>query len=179
MTYEEYRDEIKKVKEPRNRKIKNSYYYLDAWKYYVRTTPGQHHIPYNLCCKAIRRINQYMMNTIAEEGSVKLPYGLGELTAIIATNAPRMKDGKLKIPNKIDWDATLKLWYEDKEAEKNKTFVRKRNSKRLMLCYVKKRRGAKNTMFYNFRFNREYVNKIMKMYVDREVDFYKEVKQWQ
>jgi hypothetical protein len=176
MTYEEYRDKIKKVKEPRNRRIKNSYYYLDAWKYYVRTTPGQHHIPYNLCCKVIRSINQYMMNTIVEEGSVKLPYGLGELTVVVSTSTPKMKNGKLKVPNKIDWDATLKLWYEDKEAEKNKIVVRRRNSRRLIFYYIKKRHRVNNIMFYNFRFLREYVNKVVKMYSNREFDFYKEVK---
>nr|DAU83974.1 MAG TPA: hypothetical protein [Crassvirales sp.] len=34
------------------------------------------------------------------------------------------KDGEIITNLPIDWDSTLKLWYEDEESYKNKTIVR-------------------------------------------------------
>jgi hypothetical protein len=35
-----------------------------------------------------------------------------------------IKNGKLKVSAPIDWDKTLKLWYEDEESFNKKTLVK-------------------------------------------------------
>jgi len=46
-------------------------------------------------------------------------------------------DGKLVTNLPIDWDATLRLWYEDKESFDNKTFVRVENEEIYKVYYNK------------------------------------------
>jgi hypothetical protein len=46
-------------------------------------------------------------------------------------------DGKLVTNLPIDWDATLKLWYEDKESFENKTLVRVESEEIFKVYYNK------------------------------------------
>ena len=47
----------------------------------------------------------------------------------------KFKNGKLKTNRMIDWNATLKLWYNDKEAKHKKQLVRLENKKIFSVFY--------------------------------------------
>ena len=64
-------------------------------------------------------------------------------------------DGKLVTNLPIDWDATLKLWYEDEEAFNNKTLVRIENEEVFKVYYNKKEANYNNKSFYEFKPNRD------------------------
>lgn len=65
-----------------------------------------------------------MANEYVQYGILKFPYRMGELVLYKVPFKATMKDGKLLVNSPIDWRATAKLWFEDKEAATNYTFVR-------------------------------------------------------
>ena len=63
-------------------------------------------------------------------------------------------DGKLRITYPIDWDSTLRLWYEDKQAHENKTLLRDEDKYTYRIKYNKYDAVYNNKIFYEFALNR-------------------------
>lgn len=65
-------------------------------------------------------------------------------------------DGKkVKTNLPIDWQATLKLWYEDEECMKNKQLVRINIPEIFRVHYNRNKANYNNKSFYQFSTNRE------------------------
>ena len=67
----------------------------------------------------------------------------------------RIKDGKLVTNLPIDWNETLKLWYEDEDAKKNKKLVYSDFTESFKMYYDKIGSNYKNSDFYYFIPTRE------------------------
>ena len=65
------------------------------------------------------------------------------------------KEGKLRTNLPIDWDSTLKLWYEDEQSYKDKRLVRQETKEVFKVFYNKYRADYPNKSFYQFHINRE------------------------
>ena len=80
----------------------------------------------------IRRINELVADKISKGYEIRFPYKMGGILIESFEISPKINsEGKLVFNAPIDWDATLKLWYESEEDRKNKTLLKteKRNIK--------------------------------------------------
>ena len=80
------------------------------------------------------------------------------------------KDNKIKTYMPIDWDATLKLWYEDAESYKNKTLVKKEEKEYFRIKYDKTRADYNNKSFYKLEPNRELKLRLKEKIRNKEID---------
>ena len=73
----------------------------------------------------------YLRLSFIKGNDVTFPHRMGTLEARKIKSSISFKDGKLKTNLPVDWDKTLKLWYEDVESFNNKTLI---NHILLFLC---------------------------------------------
>lgn len=102
----------------------------------------------------IRLINKKLADEIAKGSTITFPSKMGKLELMKETRGVYFNDGKMKVTYPIDWQATLRLWFDDEEARQQKLLIR-RNSK----CVYKVRFNKydatfNNKMFYDFTLNR-------------------------
>ena len=65
------------------------------------------------------------------------------------------ENGNVKTNLPIDWDSTLKLWYEDEESYKNKTLLRLDEHEIYKVLYNQENANFNNRSFYEFVFNKD------------------------
>lgn len=154
--------EVKKVKESRKHKIKNSYGIIDGYKLYKKIKPKD--VQYILSAKQYRNItrqvNALLLNTLLQDGEIIFPHALGRLEIRKYAPTVRFKGDKLVNSMPIDWNQTLNLWYEDDESRKEKRLVRKQESWIYKIFYNRNKADYTNKSFYRFHTNRQLKLKI-------------------
>lgn len=157
MTHKEFVKAVQKVEESRVHKITGSLGSYDAYKYIRRNKwfdigrplkEGEFY-------KIIREVNSLLAEELIKGNQINLPHRLGTLEIRKRPTRVAIVEGKLVTNLPIDWDATLQLWYEDKEAYNNKTLVRIENEEVFKVYYNKKEANYNNKSFYDFKPNRE------------------------
>lgn len=118
-----------------NRPRDKSYYKMNEYQYY----------------KLIRTVNEYLVDILLDNARVEFPDRLGELLIINKPAKVAFKDGKLVTNRPINWDATLRLWFEDPQAEKNKTLIRWDTDNLVNIIYRKSNATFRNKAFYEFQ----------------------------
>lgn len=160
--YKEFRDSIKKVNGPRVHKLNNSigsydlYKHIRKNKWYNIERPVTEKEFYAIT----RKVNNELGTLLSIGLDIVLPHRMGTLELRKYKLMPRIKDGKIVVPKLIDWDSTLKLWYEDEEAFNNKTLVKVTEKENFSVCYNKSTAAYNNKGFYHFKPNRDLKNKI-------------------
>jgi hypothetical protein len=101
----------------------------------------------------IRGVNKLLAENIANGKTVKFPKKMGVLELRKHKAGAFFVDGKLKINYPPDWSETLKLWYEDEEARRNKTILRLENPWVYSVKYLRFPATYENKMFYQFQLN--------------------------
>ena len=153
----DFLNSIKRVNGPRIHKVKNSYGVYDGFKYYRKNRPKEHKyvLTESQYFSIIRRVNELLGEALINGEDVTLPYRLGRLE-IRKYEARITTDGKKVRTNlPIDWDRTLKLWYEDKESYKNKTLIKVEEKEIYKVYYNRNVADFTNKAFYQFDVNRE------------------------
>lgn len=150
-TFDEYRTRLlRRSCNNRHFNIKNSW----GSKYIYRSVPKDHIFKkYNehTLSAIIRGIHEILSDDLAKGIPVSLP-NLGTFYITKPETYYYRRDGILHTNKKINWLATHKLWYEDKEAEKEGLVIRYNNSEDLHITWD---RGLfKNCKFYKFRAHR-------------------------
>ena len=138
MNREEFLNSIKKVSDTRHHKVSNSYGVYDGYKYYRKNKPKE--------SKYVLSESQYFA-IIRKE---------------LRKYNPRVffECNKLKTNLPIDWDRTLKLWYEDEESFRNKTLIKVEEKELFKIYYNKSKANYINKSFYQIQFNRELKKKL-------------------
>lgn len=162
MTYEEFKEKIQRLSSHRVHKVNNSLGVYDSYKWIRKNKwlnigrPLTEHEFYSI----IRSINNYLADSLINGKDIILPERMGRLE-LRKYEARIYFDGKKVINNlPIDWDNTLKLWYEDKEAFQNKTLV-KINEKDIFKVYYNRQLAKYNNQsFYEFKLNRDIKNRL-------------------
>ena len=86
-------------------------------------------------------------------------------------NAKIVIDGKkIRTNLPIDWDRTLKLWYEDKESYKNKTLIKVEEKEIYKIYYNRNIADFTNKTFYRFDINRALKRKLKQNIKDGKID---------
>lgn len=157
MEYTKFIKDIKKVNQPRKHSIKGSLGVYDAYKH-IRKNKW-YNIPRPLkegeFYRIIRSVNLELGKALVRGYDIILPHRLGQLEILKKPSRIQIVDGKVVTNLPIDWDATLKLWYEDLEALQNKTLVHVENEEIFMVHYNKTKADFTNKTFYEFKPNRE------------------------
>lgn len=148
----DFRRELLKVSSKRNHKIKGSLGINDAFKYY-KQNGGK--LPNNIYNKIIKTINKYYAQQLSNGIEIKLPCRMGSLELRKFKPTIKIKDNKLINTLPIDWNRTLKLWEEDKQAKEQKIFVKLEVKEVFRVVYNKKTANYKNKSFFKFKTNRQ------------------------
>lgn len=157
MGFKEFIKEVKKVNNERHHKVNNSYGSKDAFHYYRKIRPDNSEYVLTDCqyLRIIRLINDQLRTNLIEGKDVILPEKMGRLELRKHTNKIAFKEGKLKITNPVDWNATLKLWYDNPISKNKKQLVRQETQETFRVNYNKSKANYNNKSFYDFYTNRE------------------------
>lgn len=156
MDYNEFANKIRKTRGPKKMKVTSSWGVYDAYKYirkqgwYDIGRPLKEHEFYSI----IRSINNLLAEEIVKGNTVEFPHRMGKLELRKHKVGVSIEEGKLKNTYPIDWDKTVRLWYEDEEEMRKKTLVRINNNVSYYVKYSKKRATYENKNFYQFVLNR-------------------------
>lgn len=157
MEYNEFLKNIKKVSNERHHKVNNSYGSKDAFHYYRKIKPNDSKYVLTDCqyLKIIRLINDELRKSLIEGKDVLLPERMGRLELRKSKNSIKFVDGKLKTNLPVNWDATLKLWYNNPSSKNKKQLVRQETIETYKVYYNKNKANYNNKSFYEFSTNRE------------------------
>ena len=157
MNYQEFKNEIQKVSDTRVHKVTGSVGVYSAYKYIRKNkwfnierplTEGEFY-------RIIRKVNQHLAEELSNGHQINLPHRMGTLELRKRPTRVAIVNNRLVTNLPIDWDATLKLWYEDEESYKKKTLVRVENEEVFKVYYNKNNANYNNKSFYVFKPNRE------------------------
>jgi len=126
-SYSEFIKNIKKVKSKRIHKITHSLGVRDAMNHYRKNRPKESKFVLSPeeYYTIIRSINRLIGEQLLRGTAIKLPYRSGSFYIEKINRSPKLDiNGKLVYRAPIDWDATLRLWYESEEDYKNKTILK-------------------------------------------------------
>lgn len=157
MEYNEFIKSIKKVNNNRNHKVTNSYGSKDAFKYYRKIKPNNSKYVLTDCqyLHIIRSVNDCLRDYLLEGKDVLLPERMGRLELRKTTSKIKFENGKVKTNLPVDWNATLKLWYDNPMCKNKKQLVRQENIETFRVFYNRAKANYNNKSFYEFSTNRE------------------------
>jgi len=172
MEEQKFRSSIRRVNESRKHKVTGSLGVYDAYKWYRKNKPKEkkYILSESQYFTIIRRINEALREELLLTGDLMFPCRMGRLEirkhpAIITSDGKKIKTN---LP--IDWDATLKLWFEDEECRRDKTLVRTNVSEIFRVYYNKGKANYNNKSFYQFSTNRE-LKRLLKDAIKNNINF--------
>ena len=172
-SYKDFKSAIQGLQNTRTHKVTNSLGSYDAYKYIRKNKwfnigrPLTEHEFYQI----IRRINNYLAEELINGNDVIFPNRMGKLELRKRNALPIIdKNGNLKVTYAIDWDSTLKLWYEDEEAFNNKTLVRLPERNIFRIKYNKNTANYNNKSFMEFQVNRNIKVRLKQKIKNNEID---------
>lgn len=156
MNFTEFEEKICKKRIPRTAKVRNSwgiyavYKHIRKNKWYDIDRPLKEGEFYSI----IRKVNKLLADEVAKGNTIVFPSRMGKLELRKYKCGASYVNGRLKITYPIDWQATLRLWYEDPVEREKKTLVRRNNSESFVVKYNKRDANYENRSFYEFALNR-------------------------
>jgi hypothetical protein len=154
----EFKKRIRKISEHRIHKIRGSLGVYDAYKSYRKKKPKEkkYILSESQYFSIIRKINNYMANEIALGHDVKLPCRMGIIELRKNQGNVWIDDsGKVRSNLPVDWENTLRLWYEDKKAYEDRKLIRLEEKEIYKIHYDKVKANYPNKSYYEFVFNKE------------------------
>ena len=157
MSLEDFKRTTLKLNEPRTHKVTGSLGVYDAYKYIRKNKwlnigrPSSEHELYSI----IRKVNEYLADSLLRGHDIVLPHKMGRIEVKKYEARITLEGNKVKTNLPIDWDRTLKLWYEDEESYKNKTLIKMEEKEIFKVCYNKSKADFNNKSFYQFDINRD------------------------
>lgn len=165
-------NDIKKVKGPRHHKVSNSYGVYDGYKFYRKNKPkeSKYVITESQYFSIIRIVNKHLIDSLLCGEDIILPFRLGKIELRKYKSKISWDGEKIKSNLPIDWDKTLKLWYEDEESFKNKTLIKIEEKEIYKIYYNRNVAEFTNKSFYQFNFNRELKKRLKHSIKEGNVD---------
>lgn len=154
---ESFRSSILKLNSNRKHKVTNSYTTYEAYKWIRKNKwlnigkPLTEHEFYSI----VRKINKLLGEALVNGDDVVLPCRMGRLEIRKYDANITIKDGKIKTNLPIDWNETIKLWYEDEDSYKNRTLIKAKEKELYKIFYNKNIANYPNKSFYTFNINKE------------------------
>lgn len=175
MTYEEFKSEVQHLSSPRKHKVTNSIGVYSAYKW-IRKNKWLNigrclteHEFYSI----IRKVNDYLADSFLHGNDIKLPHRMGRIELRKYDVRINLDGEKVKTNLPIDWDKTLKLWYEDEESYKEKTLVKVEEKEIFKVYYNKQLADYNNQVFYEFNANKELKKRLKQKIKEGKLDAFK------
>lgn len=156
-SFEEFKGEVQKRTGKRNNNVKNSvgvrqgFLFLQKRKWRDVGQP----ISEKQFQQIVRKVGQGLSKVLLEKHYLILPQNMGTIDIRFTDNkAYYDENGKLCLPTIVNWDATLKLWYEDPEAYTNRLLIRDKFHTKIITVYDRSKATYNNKNYYNFIINR-------------------------
>ena len=172
-SYKDFKSAIQGLQNTRTHKITNSLGVYDAYKYLRKNKwfnidrPLTEHEFYQI----IRRINNYLAEELINGNDIIFPNRMGKLELRKRNSLPIIdKKGNIKVTYAIDWDSTLKLWYDDEEAFNNKILVKFPEKSIFRVKYNKSTANYENKSFMEFQVNRSIKTRLKQKIKNNEID---------
>ena len=172
-SYKDFKSAIQGLQNTRTHKITNSLGVYDAYKYLRKNKwfnigrPLTEHEFYQI----IRRINNYLAEGLINGNDIIFPNRMGKLELRKRNSLPVIdKNGSLKVTYAIDWDSTLKLWYDDEEAFNSKTLVKLPERNMFRVKYKNDSANYENKSFMEFQINRDIKTRLKQKIKNNEID---------
>lgn len=148
---------VKKVSGKRHYKVTGSYGVKDILSFYrsVRKAENLPVISDKVFYKIIRTVNNIICDELRASNTVTLPENMGKIYGVKYHTKVEYRNGVLINNHPVDFNKTLKLWYEDPECMKKKVLVRNLDKEIFKLYWDKRGCEMKNKVFYQIIFNRE------------------------
>ena len=128
---------------------------LDAYKYFMKNKPDGYYMSLNDFSNIVSRANSYLGDMFVRDGTIDLPFYIGEITFYSYTVEPKiMPDGSIKYTAPIDWAATNVLWRQDEESKEQKILVRRIADRYFKVCYDPRFSNIKNRSIWQMRVSR-------------------------
>lgn len=157
-SFEEFSRSIMNINGPRIHKVTNSYGVYDYFKFYRKNKPldKKYVLTESQYFSIIRKVNEYLVKNLENDGITYLGGRLGTLEVRTFEIKPKIgEEGELIYNAPINWNATLKLWYEDEDAKSQKKLVKIISKEFCRFMYIRIKAYYKNKMYYDFAFNKE------------------------
>ena len=161
-TFKEFKQQLVNKKD-REFKVKNSWGMYDAYKLLRKNhwldigKPVSEKNFYAI----VRGINKHLAENIAMGKDVKFPEFMGKLELKKQKRGVSIVKGKVKVTYPVNWNETLKLWYEDPEAMRNKVLLRNEEKYVYRVRYDVFDATYENKCFYQFVLN-TFIRKALK-----------------
>ena len=172
MDEKEFRAQVLKLNEPRTHRVSGSLGVYDAYKWVRRNKwlnigkPISEHDFYSV----VRLINNNLADQLVNGTDINLPHRLGRLEVRKNAASITIKDGKVKTNLPIDWDATLKLWFEDEQSYHDKTLVKQDQQEIFRVIYNRSKADYTNKSFYQFDLNRDIKKRLKQQIREGKLD---------
>lgn len=159
--------EVKKSKSKREHKITASLGMREAFRYYTKQSKSLDETTFR---KVIRYMNSLLQESLSSGEDINLPCRMGKLELRKFKTKVSFRDGKIITNLPVDWNETLKLWYEDEEAFKTKYRVRMEVPEVFRVYYKKSSANYNNKSFFTFQTCRDLKQKLKTNINNKKVD---------
>lgn len=172
MDEREFMAQVRRARGKRVHKVRNSFGVKDAFIFYrkVRPRESEYVLSESEFLRIVRRTNDILRQLMIQGQEIVLPEHMGKLELRKRQTITDFKDGKLRTNLPVDWDSTLKLWYEDEESYHKKRLVRQESREVYKVYYNKYKADYPNKSFYQFRVNREIKKGLKQRIKNNELD---------
>lgn len=173
MTLEEFRKRVLNVHMPRTHKVRNSVGIYDGYKFFRKNGYGstKYRLSESQYFSITRKINDLLAISLSNGEDVILPFRMGRLEIRKTVGEIKLnKEGKLVNNLPIDWDRTLKLWYEDEDSFNNKVIIKLEENEIFKVYYNRGKANFNNKSFYEFNINRDLKKRLKQNIKDRKIE---------
>lgn len=171
--YSNFRSAVLHLQDKRNHAVTDSLGVYDAYKYIRKNgwfdigRPIKEHEFYSI----VRKINSILADSLIAGEELVFPCRMGKLELRKRDAIPSFnKDGSLRITYPVDWDSTLKLWYEDEDSYNCKTLVRIPEKEVFKVHYNKCLANFNNKGFMDFRIYRDIKTRLKQSIKNNRID---------
>lgn len=140
--------------------IRNSNGVNEYYRYYRKHRPKGHewYLTEHQFFSLFRKVNAKIVQAVLKGEKISFPYEMGNIMLHCEEYQSRIVNGKLVTNRPVDLNKTFELWAEDKEAYKNKVYVRTDYPLRMSIVYAKP--SVRNGTFYSLSKNKFFKQKL-------------------
>lgn len=170
MDYNEFKTRVQKKHSKSTYKIRSSWGVYDAYKdirkekWFNIGRPVKEKEFYAI----IRSMNNILADKIANGETIVFPARMGKIELRKMEKGATIVNGKLRVTYPVNWEETIRLWFEDEEARKNKTLLRDENKYVYRTKYGKYNATYENKIFYQFVLNKK-IKKALKENINKGI----------